>query len=63
MTEQSSHATLLNADVIDQSTPCTLEQMIAKTCFCKLKEFCPDKESADCMRHRNIYQEFMSKKS
>jgi len=40
----------------------TLEQMVANTCFCKLREYCPDKNSAECMRHRNIYAEFMAQK-
>ena len=38
----------------------TLEAMVANTCFCKLRESCPDKSSSECMRERNIYQEFMS---
>lgn len=42
--------------------PTTLDQMIANTCFCKLKEFCPDKNSSECMRHKNIYAEFMQQK-
>jgi hypothetical protein len=46
----------------DTKTPTTLEQMVDNTCFCKLKEFCPDKDSAECMRHKNIYQEFMQQK-
>jgi hypothetical protein len=40
----------------------TLEQMVNNTCFCKLKEFCVDKNGSECMRHRNIYQEFMATK-
>ena len=40
----------------------TLEQLVANTCFCKLKAICPDKNSSDCMRHQNIYAEFMQKK-
>ena len=40
----------------------TLEEMVNITCFCKLKEFCIDKNSSECMRHRNIYQEFMATK-
>jgi hypothetical protein len=41
-----------------KNSPTTLEQMVANTCFCKLKETCPDKNSNECMRHRNIYAEF-----
>lgn len=40
----------------------TLAQLVAKTCFCKLREHCEDKSSAECMRHRNIYAEFMLQK-
>lgn len=40
----------------------TLEQLVAKTCFCKLREHCEDKNSDECMRHRNIYAEFMLQK-
>jgi hypothetical protein len=41
----------------------SLEELVADTCFCKLREFCHDKNSAECMKHRNIYQEFMQSKS
>jgi len=40
----------------------SLEEMVNITCFCKLKEFCVDKNGSECMRHRNIYQEFMATK-
>lgn len=40
----------------------TLEQMLAKTCFCKLREFCDDKNSSECLRNKNIYDEFMQQK-
>jgi ribosomal protein S14 len=36
-----------------------LDDMVKKTCFCKLRERCEDKDSHHCMRNRNIYQEFM----
>jgi hypothetical protein len=39
----------------------TLEQLVANACFCKLRGFCNDKESNQCMQHRNLYQEFMEK--
>lgn len=39
-----------------------LEEMVANTCFCKLRASCPDKTSAECMKHRNIYVEFMQEK-
>lgn len=40
----------------------SLEQMVAATCFCKLRERCDDKDSAACMRNRNIVAEFMADK-
>jgi len=40
----------------------TLEQLVANTCFCKLREACNDKNSSECMRNRNIYAEFMQQK-
>ncbi len=40
-----------------QITP--IERMVAKTCFCKLRAQCEDKNSTQCMRHRNIVAEFM----
>lgn len=39
--------------------PGNLEEMVAASCFCKLRKSCPDKTSSECMQHRNIYQEFM----
>jgi hypothetical protein len=39
--------------------PTSLEEMVANTCYCKLRKSCPDKTSSECMQHRNIYQEFM----
>jgi hypothetical protein len=39
-----------------------LEQMVSNMCFCKLREYCKDKDSVECMRHRNIYAEFMQQK-
>jgi hypothetical protein len=40
-----------------------LEEILAKTCFCKLRESCPDKTSHECLKDRNIYKEFMEKQS
>jgi hypothetical protein len=40
----------------------TLEQMVANTCFCKLRTSCSDKNSSECMQHTNIYAEFMLQK-
>ena len=36
-----------------------LEEMVAKTCFCKLRTKCEDKNSAECLQHRNLYAEAM----
>ena len=40
-----------------------LDEMVAHACFCKLRSICYDKNSTECMRNRNIYAEFMMKKS
>ncbi len=54
----------MNKEVSLQHKPAAnLEELVANTCFCKLREFCHDKNSAECMKHRNIYQEFMQSKS
>jgi hypothetical protein len=39
-----------------------LEALVENTCFCKLRSHCPDKNSAECMKHKNIYVEFMQEK-
>jgi hypothetical protein len=44
-----------------QTSLSLLEETMAKTCFCKLRESCPDKNSIDCLKDRNIYKEFMQK--
>lgn len=51
-----------NNSALNTSSLITLEQMLAKTCFCKLREFCDDKNSSDCLRNKNIYAEFMQEK-
>ena len=56
MTKQTS------TEQVSKSSLTTLEEMLANTCFCKLKETCPDKNSPDCMRHKNIYNDFMQQK-
>lgn len=40
----------------------SLESMVNNTCFCKLREQCIDKNSPECMRHRNLVAEFMADK-
>jgi len=37
----------------------TLEEVVANTCSCKLRTICPDKHSSECLKDRNLYQEFM----
>jgi hypothetical protein len=32
-----------------------LEQTVAESCLCKLRESCLDKSSIDCLNHKNIY--------
>jgi hypothetical protein len=41
----------------------TLDEMVANACFCKLRSICYDKNSNECMRNRNIYADFMLKKT
>lgn len=41
---------------------CTLEALVANTCFCKLKTTCADKNSSACLREKNIYADFMQQK-
>lgn len=41
----------------------TLDEMVAHACFCKLRSNCYDKNSSECVRKRNIYAEFMMKKT
>lgn len=36
-----------------------LEEMVAKTCFCKLRTNCEDKNNTKCLQHRNLYAEVM----
>jgi hypothetical protein len=40
-----------------------LEAMMETTCFCKLREKCDDKNSAECLKHRNLYAEAMLARS
>jgi|APCry1669188970_1035186.scaffolds.fasta_scaffold309222_1 hypothetical protein len=47
----------------ERSSLSLLEEMMSKTCFCKLRETCPDKDSCDCLKERNIYKEFMQKQA
>jgi len=37
----------------------TLEEIVANTCSCKLRTTCPDKDASECLKERNLYQEFM----
>ena len=46
-----------------QTSLSLLEEIMAKTCFCKLRETCPDKTSHECLKERNIYKEFMQNQS
>jgi hypothetical protein len=36
-----------------------LEDMVAQSCFCKLRTHCPDKKAANCLKDRNLYAEAM----
>jgi hypothetical protein len=55
---QSFNAVSLTDRASEKSLAC-LEELIAHSCFCKLRETCPDKSSDECLQHRNLYQEFM----
>ena len=39
-----------------------LEKLVADSCDCKLRAKCEDKNSEDCLKHRNIYAEEMLKR-
>lgn len=41
----------------------SLEKVVAGACFCKLRSKCTDKTSVDCLKHRNLYAEFMHSKA
>ncbi len=36
-----------------------LEEVMASTCFCKLREGCDDKNGIECLKDRNLYAEAM----
>ena len=36
-----------------------LEQLIRQSCDCKLRTYCADKTSQNCLKHRNLYAEAM----
>ena len=44
------------------NTLAMLEKLVANSCDCKLRVKCDDKNSADCLKHRNIYAEEMLKR-
>ena len=41
------------------NTLSVLESLIAQSCTCKLREICLDKNSEDCLQHKNIYAQEM----
>ena len=61
MTNNTNNTAPINSEPTS-TAPTNLDEMLAKTCFCKLREFCDDKNSSECLRHRNIYAEFMLQK-
>jgi len=40
----------------------TLDALVKQMCFCKLRTYCLDKTSPECLKHHNIYAEFMQNK-
>ena len=50
----------MTANATQLSSPLeALDDMMASTCFCKLRERCDDKNGAECLKHRNLYAEAM----
>lgn len=50
----------MTANATPLSSPLeALDDMMAITCFCKLRERCDDKNGAECLKHRNLYAEAM----
>lgn len=45
-----------------QKSITTLDALVNDICFCKLRSHCPDKNSPECLKHRNLYAEFMLQK-
>ncbi len=58
-TDLVNDVAIIDSAVIDSPIIDSIETLVATMCFCKLKRFCLDKNSSECMIHRNIYQEFM----
>ena len=49
-----------NVEITATSNTLTiLEKLIARSCSCKLREICLDKNSQDCLKHKNIYAQEM----
>lgn len=40
----------------------SLDALVNDMCFCKLRSHCPDKNSPECLKHLNLYAEFMLNK-
>jgi hypothetical protein len=54
-----SEKTLLSMTPNHPNGCTTLEEIVADACSCKLRTTCPDKQSAECLKDRNLYREFM----
>ena len=55
------------SDILEEKTHrnntlAMLEKLVANSCDCKLRVKCDDKNSAECLKHRNIYAEEMLKR-
>ena len=55
----SIHRTQNDGTVATSNTLSVLEKLIARSCTCKLREICLDKNSQDCLKHTNIYAQQM----
>ena len=54
--------TIFAAKTQRNNTLVLLEQLVAESCDCKLRAKCVDKNSVDCLKHRNVYAEVMLKR-
>ena len=59
MTTPNKFNAVIQSNALNNQALNTIEKIVGDTCFCKLRSFCQDKTSGDCLKYRNIYQEFM----
>ncbi len=59
MTDSLKPAPQAKPVVHHSNTLNVLEKVIAQSCDCKLRTHCVDKNSPNCLKHRNLYAEEM----